>query len=107
VVECLPSKPSKCVTLSSNPSNTKKKKKPDYLKASVAHACNPSYSGSRDQEDYALKLAGANSSQDPISVKPITMKGLIESACLAVMRPAVQFSVLPKKKKKRYLNFFT
>jgi hypothetical protein len=25
----------------------------------VAHACNPSYSGSRDQEDRDLKLAGA------------------------------------------------
>jgi hypothetical protein len=30
----------------------------------VAHACNPSYSGARDQEDQSLKPAQANSSQD-------------------------------------------
>jgi hypothetical protein len=40
----------------------------------VAHACNPSYSGDRDQEDHGLKPAQANSSQDPISKKPITKK---------------------------------
>jgi hypothetical protein len=33
--------------------------------APVAHSCNPSYSGGRDQEDYGLKPAQANSSQDP------------------------------------------
>jgi hypothetical protein len=33
----------------------------------VAHACNPSYSGGRDQEDYSLKPAWANSLRDPIS----------------------------------------
>jgi hypothetical protein len=27
----------------------------------VAHACNPSYSGERDQEDHGLKPAWANS----------------------------------------------
>jgi hypothetical protein len=27
----------------------------------VAHGCNPSYLGSRDQEDYGLKLGWANS----------------------------------------------
>jgi hypothetical protein len=32
-----------------------------------AHACNPSYSGGRDQEDHSLKPARPNSSQDPIS----------------------------------------
>jgi hypothetical protein len=32
----------------------------------VAHTCNPSYSGGRDQEDRSLKPAQANSSQDPI-----------------------------------------
>jgi hypothetical protein len=34
--------------------------------APVAHACNPSYSGGRDQEDRGLKSAWANSSRDPI-----------------------------------------
>jgi hypothetical protein len=33
----------------------------------VAYACNPSYSGGRDQEDHGSKPAQANSSQDPIS----------------------------------------
>jgi hypothetical protein len=32
----------------------------------VAHACNPSYSGGRDQEDHGLKPAQANSSRDPM-----------------------------------------
>jgi hypothetical protein len=38
--------------------------------APVAHTCNPSYSGDRDQEIHSLKLACANSFQDPISKKP-------------------------------------
>jgi hypothetical protein len=36
---------------------------------SVVHACNPSYSGGRDQEDRDLKPAQANSSWDPIKKK--------------------------------------
>jgi hypothetical protein len=39
----------------------------------VAHACSPSYSGGRDQENCGLKPE--NSWQDPISTKPITKKG--------------------------------
>jgi hypothetical protein len=35
----------------------------------VTHACNPSHSGGRDQEDRSSKPAWANSSQDPISKK--------------------------------------
>jgi hypothetical protein len=30
--------------------------------APVVHACNPSYSGGKDQEDHGLRLAQANSS---------------------------------------------
>jgi hypothetical protein len=41
---------------------------------SVTHACNPSYSGGRDQEDLGSKPAWANSLQDPISKIPITKK---------------------------------
>jgi hypothetical protein len=37
--------------------------------ASVAHAYNPSYSGSRDQKDCDLKPVWANSLWDPISKK--------------------------------------
>jgi hypothetical protein len=42
-----------------------------YLKngswALIAHACNPSYSGGRDQEEHGSKQAWENSSKDPIS----------------------------------------
>jgi hypothetical protein len=33
-----------------------------FSRVLVAHACNPSYSGGRDQEDQGLKPAQANSS---------------------------------------------
>jgi hypothetical protein len=36
----------------------------------VAQACNPSYSGGKDQEDHSLKPAQENSLRDPISKKP-------------------------------------
>jgi hypothetical protein len=35
----------------------------------VAHACNPSYSGGRNQEDLGLKPTRANSSEEPILKK--------------------------------------
>jgi hypothetical protein len=41
----------------------------------VAHACNPSYSEDRDQEDPGLKSAQANSSQDPILKNPPQKQG--------------------------------
>jgi hypothetical protein len=40
-----------------------------------AHACNPNYSGGRDQQERGSKLAWANSLWDPMSKKPITKKG--------------------------------
>jgi hypothetical protein len=40
----------------------------------VAHACNPSYSGSRDQEDGVSKPAQTNSFQNTMSKKPFTKK---------------------------------
>jgi hypothetical protein len=39
----------------------------------VAHTCNPSYSGGRDQEDHSLKRGWANSLRDPISKIPNTI----------------------------------
>jgi hypothetical protein len=36
----------------------------------MAHTCNPSYSGGRDQKVCGSKPAWANSSQDPILEKP-------------------------------------
>jgi hypothetical protein len=44
----------------------------------VAHIYNPSYSGGKDQEDHSSKLAQGNNSQDLISEKPNTKKGLVE-----------------------------
>jgi hypothetical protein len=38
--------------------------------ALVAHTCNPTYSGGRDQEDHGSKPAWANSLRDPILKKP-------------------------------------
>jgi hypothetical protein len=35
--------------------------------ALVAHACNPGYSGGRDQEDHGSKTASGDSLHDPIS----------------------------------------
>jgi hypothetical protein len=37
----------------------------------MAHTCNPSYSGGRDQEDHVSKPALANSLQDPILKKTL------------------------------------
>jgi hypothetical protein len=44
----------------------------------VAHNCNPSYSGGRDQEDHGSKPDQANSSQDPISKHTHHKKWLVE-----------------------------
>jgi hypothetical protein len=46
-------------------------KKRSQCQASVAHACNPRYSGSRDQEDHGSKPALANSLREPISKNPL------------------------------------
>jgi hypothetical protein len=40
----------------------------------VAHTCNPSYSGGRDQEDHGSKPAQAKSSQDLLKKKTFTKK---------------------------------
>jgi hypothetical protein len=45
---------------------------------SVAQACNPSYSGGRDQEDCSLKPAQANSSSRPYLEKTHYKTGLVE-----------------------------
>jgi hypothetical protein len=61
----------------------------------VAHACNPSYSVGKDQEDHGSKRAWANCSQDPISKNPSQkITGLVE--WLKVK--ALSSSPVPKKK---------
>jgi hypothetical protein len=44
----------------------------------VAHTCNPSYSGGRDQEDCSSKPARANSFARPYLGKPFTKIRLVE-----------------------------
>jgi hypothetical protein len=56
----------------------------------VAHACNPSYSEGRGQEDHGLKPAGANSSRDPILKKHITAGGVAQGVGLA-FKPSKKF----------------
>jgi hypothetical protein len=46
--------------------------------APVAHACNPSYSGGRDQEDRGSRPPRKIVPRDPYSKKPFTKKGLVE-----------------------------
>jgi hypothetical protein len=41
---------------------------------SMAHACNPSFSGGRDQEDHGSKPAWANIMGDPVLKIPITKR---------------------------------
>jgi hypothetical protein len=60
----------------------------------VAHACNPSYSGGRDQEDRGLKPAWGN--RPYLEKKSFTKEGWwSDSRC----RPWVQAPVLQKEKK--------
>jgi hypothetical protein len=46
----------------------------------VAHICNPSYLGGRDQKDHGSKPAQANSSARPYLKKPFAKTGLVEIA---------------------------
>jgi hypothetical protein len=64
---------------------------------SLAQACNPSYSGGRDQEDHGSKPAQANSSMRPYLKKSFTKTGLVE--WLKVK--ALSLSPSPAKKKKK------
>jgi hypothetical protein len=63
--------------------------------APVAHACNPSHSGGRDQEEHGSKPAQPNSSRDPISKISIVKKGWRNGSR---HRPWVQAPV-PKERK--------
>jgi hypothetical protein len=59
----------------------------------MAHACNPSYSGGRDQEDRGSKPAWENSLQDPILKKLITWKKKNQVAVAAWVYFWVLYSV--------------
>jgi hypothetical protein len=79
-------------------------KDPGFSRAPVAHSCNPSYSGSRDQEDPRFKASPRQIIQRPYLKKPITKKGVWQggSSCRVPAQQGwgqVQTAVLPKKKK--------
>jgi hypothetical protein len=61
----------------------------------VAHSCNPSYLGGRDQEDHSLKSAQAN--RNPILKKPISKK----RAGGVAQGVGPEFKLLYQKKKKK------
>jgi hypothetical protein len=69
--------------------------------ALVAHACNPSYSGGRDQEDCDLKPAGHIVPQD-LSQKAVTKIGLVEWFKVKALSSSP--STTKKKKKKKSLS---
>jgi hypothetical protein len=64
----------------------------------VAHICNPSYLGGRDQKDRGSKSAWTNSLQHPISEIHNTKRA---DRVVASMKPWVQTPGLPKKKKEQ------
>jgi hypothetical protein len=75
----------------------------------VAHTCNPSYSGGRDQEDHGSKSARANSSTRPYLEKPFTKIGLVEwlkvkalsSSPSTTKNKTKQNSFVPRKRLKK------
>jgi hypothetical protein len=69
--------------------------------ALVAHTCNPSYTGDRDQEDDGSKPAQAKQFTRPsLRKKPITKKGLVE--WLKVKALCSNPSITEKKERKNY-----
>jgi hypothetical protein len=66
--------------------------------ALVAHACNPTYSGRRDEEDHGLKTSQTNSSRASISKIPNTKRA-------GGMAQGMSSSLAPQKKKKDYYYF--
>jgi hypothetical protein len=65
----------------------------------VAHTCNPSYSGGRDQEDHSSKPAQANSSRDPISKKPSQRRA---GGVVLGIDPEFKPQYYRKRKEKKY-----
>jgi hypothetical protein len=66
----------------------------------VVHACSPSYSGGRDQENLGSNLARGKISEDPISKIPFTKVELVEWLKVKAL------SSIPStvKKKNQYLE---
>jgi hypothetical protein len=71
----------------------------------VAHACNPSYLGGKDQEDRGSKPAQANSLGDPISKKK-KKKNLHKNRAVESLKvKALSSSPSTIKKKKDRIQF--
>jgi hypothetical protein len=68
----------------------------------VAHVCNPSYSGGRDQEDCGSKPVWANSSTGPyLEKKPFTKKRVCGVAQGVGREFKPQYHKKKKKKRKK------
>jgi hypothetical protein len=65
----------------------------------VAHACNPSYSGGRDQEDHSSKPSWANNLR-PYLEKSFTKKGLLK---WLKVKALISSPSTEKKKKRHYI----
>jgi hypothetical protein len=74
-------------------------KRPHFFQVPVAHTCNISYSGGRDQEDHSSKPDPANSLQDSVLKKTLHKKGLVE--WLKVYALSSSPSTTGEKKKKK------
>jgi hypothetical protein len=71
----------------------------------VAHTCNLSYSGSRDQEDDGSKPAQVNSSQDPFLEKKKKNPSQKRDGEVAQgVSPKLKFQYCKKERKKFNLN---
>jgi hypothetical protein len=76
-----------------------KKKKKERCQAVVAHFCNPSYSGGRDQENGGSKPVWTNNSLRPYLKKRFSKIGLVE--WLKVKALSSSPSTAKKKKKEK------
>jgi hypothetical protein len=73
--------------------------------ATVAHDCNPSYSGGRDQEDCSSKPAQANSSRATISQKNKISSHYRAGGVAQGVGPEFKTNNAKKKKKKKKKAF--
>jgi hypothetical protein len=76
-------------------------KNPSMSQVPVAHACNPSYLGGRDQEIHGSKPAQANNSQDHISKIPNTNQGWQSGSSDRVSALRSRPSTAKKKKERK------
>jgi hypothetical protein len=83
-----------------NDSSIEGTKMASWGQALVAHACNPSCSEGRDQEDHGSKPAQANRSQEPISKKKPSQKRAGE--VVQGVGPEFKPQYCKKKKKRRW-----